>query len=157
MKHLGLFLLTLAFVACHDDMPKQPYYITINENKVVTDYSGIQKRIEVTSNCDWSIGITPKWCIIEKVAVDNAEYLDVQVLPNDTENQREAKITLSYSYDRYKLTTADLFISQAGQKSRNSILCSGTRSQLINSTITNTTSCRTMLRANTGFWPNSHS
>lgn len=116
MKHLGLFLLTLAFVACHDDTPKQPYYITINENKVVTDYSGIQKRIEVTSNCDWSIGITPKWCIIEKVAVDNAEYLDVQVLPNDTENQREAKITLSYSYDRYKLTTANLFISQAGQK-----------------------------------------
>ena len=116
MKHLELFLLTLAFVACHDDTPKQTYYITINENKVVTDYSGIQMRIEVTSNCDWSIGITPEWCIIEKVSVGNAEYLDVQVLPNDTENQREAKITLSCPYDRYKLTTADLFISQAGQK-----------------------------------------
>ena len=116
IKHLGLFLLTLAFVACHDDTPKQPYYITINENKVVTDYAGIQKRIEVTSNCDWSIGVIPKWCIIEKVAVDNTKYLDVQVLPNDTETPREATITLSYSHDRYKLTAAELFISQSGQE-----------------------------------------
>lgn len=122
MKHLGLFLLTLAFVACHDDTPKQPYYITINENKVVTDYAGIQKRIEVTSNCDWSIGVIPKWCIIEKVAVDNAKYLDVQVLPNDTETPREATITLSYSHDRYKLTAAELFISQTKKPEQTELL-----------------------------------
>lgn len=116
MKHLGFFLLTLAFVACHDDTPEQPHYISLDESKIVTDYAGIQKRIEVTSNCDWTIRNIPQWCIIEKVVMDNTVYLDVEVLPNDTEVLREATVMLSYSHDRYKTTTADLFISQTGQK-----------------------------------------
>lgn len=116
MKHLGFFLLTLAFVACHDDTPEQPHYISLDESKIVTDYAGIQKRIEVTSNCDWTIRNIPQWCIIEKVVMDNTVYLDVEVLPNDTEVLREATVMLFYSHDRYKTTTADLFISQTGQK-----------------------------------------
>ena len=28
MKHWGLFLVVLAFTACHDDQPEQTYYIT---------------------------------------------------------------------------------------------------------------------------------
>lgn len=156
MKHWGLFFLALCCAACHNDEPEQKYYITLDEDEIRADYSGIQQRIAVSANCDWSIRNIPQWCIIEKAVADNAEYLDIEVLPNDTENPREATITLACLHDRYKQTTADLFVSQAGQKSRNTTLCSGIRSQLINSTITNTTSCRTMSRANIGFRPNSH-
>lgn len=116
MKHWGLFFLALCCAACHDDEPAQRYYITLDEDEIRADYSGIQQRIAVSANCDWTIRNIPQWCIIEKAVADNAAYLNIEVLPNDTENPREATITLACPHDRYKLTTADLFVSQAGQK-----------------------------------------
>lgn len=115
MKHLGIFLLTLALTACNDDKQEPSYYINLDENKLVTDYAGVTTRFEVTSNCDWSVGIVPQWCRAKKIISDHAEYLEIVVMPNETDHPREAIITLAYSYDRHKVTTTDLFISQSGK------------------------------------------
>ena len=73
MKHWGLFFLALCCAACHNDEPEQKYYITLDEDEIRADYSGIQQRIAVSANCDWSIRNIPQWCIIEKAVADNAE------------------------------------------------------------------------------------
>ena len=66
MKHWGLFFLALCCAACHDDEPAQRYYITLDEDEIRADYSGIQQRIAVSANCDWTIRNIPQWCISKR-------------------------------------------------------------------------------------------
>lgn len=111
MKHWGLFLVVLAFTACHDDQPEQTYYITPEMSGIAAGCPGIQERIAISSNCDWGIESTPEWCSAQKVTAGGREYLAVEVMPNYDENPRQTFVTLSY--DR---TSIPVYVTQAGER-----------------------------------------
>lgn len=116
MKHWRLILFVLAFAACKESEPERTYYITPAEIEIDAAEAGIQKRIEVASNCDWTVETTPEWCTARKTAAAGREYLDLEVCPNDYEAPREATLVLSFRSDRYTHTTARLRISQSGKE-----------------------------------------
>lgn len=118
MEHWRLILFVLAFAACKESEPERAYYITPAEREIDAPEAGIQKRIEVASNCDWTVEATPEWCSARKTAAAGREYLDVEVLPNDYEAPREAILVLAFQGDRYTRTTASLHISQSGMKAQ---------------------------------------
>lgn len=95
MKHWGLFFLLLLSVACHNDNPELVYYITPEITEISANSSGIQKRISVTSNCNWNISDIPEWCSAQKTIEGNNEFVKINVLSNDTYDPRNAFIILS--------------------------------------------------------------
>lgn len=103
------------FTACHEDEPDPTYRIILGETEITADHAGIRKRIEVTSDCDWRIGLVPEWCTVRKTVEGTGEFLDVEVLPNDTDNPRETTVSLTFSKDRSHNATAALSISQTGK------------------------------------------
>lgn len=115
MKQLAFFLLAFACIACGDNEQGQPelenpFYISLSNSEIATDFSGVQKRIEVASNCDWSVGEMPEWCTVRKVVADDKEYLDVEIRPSDAEVPRRATVLLIAEQ-----ITAELSIAQGGR------------------------------------------
>jgi len=99
MKHWGLFLVVLAFTACHDDQPEQTYYITPEMSGIAAGCPGIQERIAISSNCDWSIESTPEWCSAQKVTAGGREYLlpITEIRPKKEFFDFQAKYEAGYS------------------------------------------------------------
>lgn len=97
MKLWGLFFLLIFSVACQDDNSRpEVYYITPAITEITANYSGIQKRIAISSNCNWEISDIPQWCTAQKTIEGNNEYLRVNVLSNDVNIPRDATILLSF-------------------------------------------------------------
>lgn len=108
----------LAFSACKESEPERTYYITPAETEIEAGEAGIEKRIEVASNCDWTVEATPEWCSARKTAAAGREYMDLEVRANDHEAPREATLVLSFRGDGYTRTTASLRISQSGKEAQ---------------------------------------
>ena len=94
---MGTFFLLIFSVACQDDNSKpEVYYITPAITEITANYSGLQKRIAISSNCNWEISDIPQWCTAQKIIEGNSEYLRINVLSNDANIPRDATILLSF-------------------------------------------------------------
>lgn len=104
-----IFFLLIILTSCHDKTKIPGDYITPEENVIATDCNGVRKRIPVRSNGDWTIDDTPPWCIALKAAGDGEDFLEIDILPNDTETLRETTIVLTLGR-----TSALIRVTQTG-------------------------------------------
>lgn len=103
-------LLLLASFSCNKKESEQAF-IKIGKSKIAVEHIGLQLQILVQANCQWTITGVPSWCVIEKSTVENKEYLNVQVLSNETTMAREATVSLTDG-----MVASTLSISQEGKK-----------------------------------------
>lgn len=119
MKKLSyLLLFLLIFTACDDHQQVEDYSISLSEDKITTDYTGITQTIKVQSNDDnWNIlsSSIPEWCNIEKKK-SSTYNVEITISPNHTFQSREATITFIYE-DK----SCSLYISQEGIQNKSSL------------------------------------
>lgn len=116
MKKIGVLIFLFLVVACRNIDSDFEYYISLLENQIVIDSDGGKKRILISANCEWTILDTPNWCIVKKTIEDSKEYLDIDVLPNDTKNSRNTTL-----YLRFENISKSISILQSGKNATTSL------------------------------------
>lgn len=93
MDRLVYLVILFLFTSCAKEGTEESY-INLSEYEIYTSETGAEMKIEVLSNCEWSITDIPQWCIID---ITNGEFnakLTLRIIPNSANSTRKAYVKI---------------------------------------------------------------
>lgn len=93
-KILVYIIFSFIVLACSSENNEKVVTLMLSESEVIADYSGITKTILVTTNSEWTVSLSPKWCSVEKIKNSTKELLVIRVHSNGTLFKRMGTIVI---------------------------------------------------------------
>ncbi len=104
----------VAFVGCKDDIEDvQAPVLTVSPAILNFDELGGSETVELSANCDWSIGETPSWVDIQPMSGSGNTTLTVTTYPKNENQKHVVYFTLYHSeYGEWGKSKSTLTINQ---------------------------------------------
>jgi len=94
-KKMYLLVMVITLLSCGDDNDIVESFIKFDKICLNIDPWGGVYIVNISSNTKWSISEIPKWCSIVENRVSDSGFIEIEVLPNKTGQDRQGLIKLS--------------------------------------------------------------